>query len=300
MEHSSINFFVFIFILLFLIGSRSPEELKLEEIKHKVTMRQIGHEVLKCLGDDTSRVLPIEKNENHYKISFENDLGFDPDDIIWTIDRIVKETQMSSHYFVEIEQCDTKQLVHSFEMSPTISADQIACTGRVLPLDCYSLLITMVDHLHTNADPAAPDSHNKKSLGLLSLAFAILSLVIFGIYIKYKKRNSISEALSPETGSELLLIGSSYFDQHNRVLSFNGSKTELSHKETELLILLHQHKNTTVKRDEILQKVWGDTGNYIGRTLDVFISKLRKKLEPDSRLKIVNIRGVGYKLVNTL
>jgi DNA-binding response OmpR family regulator len=46
-----------------------------------------------------------------------------------------------------------------------------------------------------------------------------------------------------------------------------------------------------------LNKVWGDEGDYIGRTLDVFISKLRKKLEADSSIKIVNIRGVGYKLV---
>jgi DNA-binding response OmpR family regulator len=52
-----------------------------------------------------------------------------------------------------------------------------------------------------------------------------------------------------------------------------------------------------VERDEILNKVWGDDGDYVGRTLDVFISKLRKKLEADACVKIVNIRGVGYKLV---
>ena len=55
--------------------------------------------------------------------------------------------------------------------------------------------------------------------------------------------------------------------------------------------------NTTVERDVILNMVWGDEGDYVGRTLDVFISKLRKKLEADSSVKIVNIRGVGYKLV---
>jgi len=55
--------------------------------------------------------------------------------------------------------------------------------------------------------------------------------------------------------------------------------------------------NTTVEREVILNIVWGDEGDYVGRTLDVFISKLRKKLEVDSSIKIVNIRGVGYKLV---
>ena len=62
-------------------------------------------------------------------------------------------------------------------------------------------------------------------------------------------------------------------------------------------MLLYQKANTTVERDIILNKVWGDEGDYVGRTLDVFISKLRKKLETDSTIKIVNIRGVGYKLV---
>ena len=52
-----------------------------------------------------------------------------------------------------------------------------------------------------------------------------------------------------------------------------------------------------MERDVILNMVWGDEGDYIGRTVDVFISKLRKKLEFDSKVKIVNVRGVGYKLV---
>jgi DNA-binding response OmpR family regulator len=64
-----------------------------------------------------------------------------------------------------------------------------------------------------------------------------------------------------------------------------------------LLLLLHESANTTVAREVILNRVWGDNGNYVGRTLDVFISKLRKKLEADSGVKIVNTRGVGYKLL---
>jgi DNA-binding response OmpR family regulator len=71
----------------------------------------------------------------------------------------------------------------------------------------------------------------------------------------------------------------------------------LTSKEADLLILLHNSVNTGIEREVILNEVWGDEGDYVGRTLDVFISKLRKKLEGDSSVKIVNIRGVGYKLV---
>ncbi|MEM7657278.1 MAG: helix-turn-helix domain-containing protein, partial [Bacteroidota bacterium] len=61
--------------------------------------------------------------------------------------------------------------------------------------------------------------------------------------------------------------------------------------------LLHRSVNQTLERDQILKEVWGNENGYVGRTLDVFISKLRKKLAADPNLKIINVRGVGYRLV---
>jgi DNA-binding response OmpR family regulator len=80
-------------------------------------------------------------------------------------------------------------------------------------------------------------------------------------------------------------------------LSHNGKPVELTSKESDLLQLLSHSANDTVDRETILKTVWGDDGDYIGRTLDVFISKLRKKLEADPNVKIANIRGIGYKLI---
>jgi DNA-binding response OmpR family regulator len=81
------------------------------------------------------------------------------------------------------------------------------------------------------------------------------------------------------------------------VLFLKAKTIELSSKESELLLLLFSHKNKTLEREFLLHVIWGDEGDYVGRTLDVFISKLRKKLEADPSLKIVNIRGVGYRFV---
>ena len=81
------------------------------------------------------------------------------------------------------------------------------------------------------------------------------------------------------------------------IKSTEKEKTELSSKEADLLMLLYSSLNQTLERETILNKVWGDEGDYVGRTLDVFISKLRKKLEQDPEIKIVNVRGVGYKMV---
>ena len=96
---------------------------------------------------------------------------------------------------------------------------------------------------------------------------------------------------------DLVLIGKYVLNTKSSELLFDDSKTELSAKETKLLLLLLDQVNQVVERDVILENVWDDQGDYVGRTLDVFISKLRKKLELDPDIKIANARGVGYKLV---
>jgi DNA-binding response OmpR family regulator len=95
----------------------------------------------------------------------------------------------------------------------------------------------------------------------------------------------------------LIPIGAYLFDKRNAELLIKDQRIELTNKEADLLLLLYTDVNTTVEREVILNMVWGDEGGYVGRTLDVFISKLRKKLEFDAKVKIVNIRGIGYKLV---
>ena len=92
-------------------------------------------------------------------------------------------------------------------------------------------------------------------------------------------------------------MGKYHFDKLNAELIIEEQRIELTSKEADLLMLLYDTVNTTVEREVLLNRVWGDEGDYIGRTLDVFISKLRKKLEFDTQVKIVNVRGVGYKLV---
>ncbi|MEM9650383.1 MAG: winged helix-turn-helix domain-containing protein, partial [Bacteroidota bacterium] len=95
----------------------------------------------------------------------------------------------------------------------------------------------------------------------------------------------------------MISLGEYRFDKRNTELVLGNQRTELTGKEADLLLLLYKAANTSVAREVILNKVWGDQGDYVGRTLDVFISKLRKKFEADPKVKIVNIRGVGYKLV---
>jgi DNA-binding response OmpR family regulator len=72
---------------------------------------------------------------------------------------------------------------------------------------------------------------------------------------------------------------------------------KLSHRENELLLLLVQHKNQVLERKASLFQLWGDDSFFQARTMDVFITKLRKHLRQDPTVEILNIRGIGYKLI---
>ncbi|MGI9158354.1 MAG: winged helix-turn-helix domain-containing protein, partial [Saprospiraceae bacterium] len=75
-----------------------------------------------------------------------------------------------------------------------------------------------------------------------------------------------------------------------------GDQSEtLTQKEADLLKLLGEHRNEVVKRSFILETIWGKDDYFLGRSLDVFISRLRKYLKDDPRIKIENIHGVGFK-----
>ncbi|MBL7808804.1 MAG: response regulator transcription factor [Saprospiraceae bacterium] len=90
-------------------------------------------------------------------------------------------------------------------------------------------------------------------------------------------------------------IGHYQFDYKNLSLSTEGYKETLTQKEADLLKLLNEHRNQVVKRSFILITIWGKDDYFLGRSLDVFISRLRKYLSLDERIKVENIHGVGFK-----
>lgn len=92
-------------------------------------------------------------------------------------------------------------------------------------------------------------------------------------------------------------VGNYNFDYRNLVLSLEGDSRNLTQKEADLLKMLLDHKNNVVKRSVILEKLWGEDDYFLGRSMDVFISRLRKYLSGDPKIKLDNIHGVGFKLV---
>lgn len=91
-------------------------------------------------------------------------------------------------------------------------------------------------------------------------------------------------------------LGQFIFDYANLTLSNSDSQIKLTSREAEVLRLLCANRNRVLKREEILKSVWGDDDYFLGRSLDVFISKLRKYLKEDPGIQIQNYHGVGFKL----
>lgn len=92
-------------------------------------------------------------------------------------------------------------------------------------------------------------------------------------------------------------LGMFSFDYRNLKLSTEDGSTNLTQKEADLLKLLLDNKNNTLTRENILKKLWGENDYFLGRSMDVFISRIRKHLRPDPNLKIENVHGVGFRLL---
>jgi DNA-binding response OmpR family regulator len=90
-------------------------------------------------------------------------------------------------------------------------------------------------------------------------------------------------------------IGLYSYDKENQILTISGKEKTLTKKEAQILRLLYKYKNQVISREIILKGVWGQDDYFVGRSLDVFITKLRKYFGEDPRIVISNLHGVGFK-----
>jgi DNA-binding response OmpR family regulator len=92
-------------------------------------------------------------------------------------------------------------------------------------------------------------------------------------------------------------IGKFDFDYQQQLLTFNNESSKLTTKENELLKLLCKNKNGVLERNDALKAVWGDDNYFNGRSMDVYIAKLRKHLKSEPNIEIINVHGKGFKLL---
>jgi hypothetical protein len=252
--------------------------------KQEILLRKIGHEVLLRAGDSTSRVLPVTKKaDNEYQIRFENEFTFQADSLVAILGRALADNNVSEDYIVNVLDCSGQQALFGYAILKNEQKNIVPCSGRKQPKGCYLIDLKF--------QPAGVMTIQKGYLiGGVSL-FAVLGLLIAS---PFRARRNRDETTGTE--SNTCQVGNTFYDAARRTVMSSGIVTELTPKENKLMGILAAAPDTIIERSRLQKEIWEDEGVIVGRSLDVFISKLRKKLENDPSIQLANIHGKGYRL----
>ena len=250
----------------------------------KVALRYAAHKILLSNKDTTSIVPPIKQiNENRYEMVFKNSLTLNPDSLVAIVNHSLNSARGPRNYIVEVINCSDKEVAYSFQIAGTKEKELIPCLGRNLPEGCYTIQVLF----STTKPSAAP------IFGYLLIAvLLVLFISIWFLYKRKLERTSLTSVTSPYTK-----IGAYKFYKNENKLIKDALEIKLSIKECELMSLFSNHQNQVIRREIIIKQIWEDHGVYVDRSLDTFVSKLRKKFKNDPTIRFENIHGVGYKLV---
>jgi hypothetical protein len=249
--------------------------------RREILLRSIGHKLLLQSGDSTSRVLPVEKiAENEYQVRFEKELSFKPDYLVNITQRLLAQDPLITDYIVNVMNGSQTNAAYGYAISKNKKNDIVPCRGRVQPTAPYRIDIKF--------KPAGVNIlMNGYLLGSLPL-LAFVGLIFF------RPGKQAAPIKHRQTGT--LTFGSATFNTQERKLIINKETIDLTGTETRLLLIFASLPNQVIERRRLQKEIWEDEGIIVGRSLYMFISKLRKKLEPDPGSRIVVVRGKGYRL----
>ncbi len=212
-----------------------------------------------------------------------------------TLSMIIKDTLENSDFIIDLANNGEEGLRLFFELRPDIlvadvmmpkmdgfeMVKRIRQTDKKTPvlfLTARSAINDVVEGFELGAN-----DYLKKPFGMQELIIRIKALMNKA----FIEKEEVTE----------YEIGQYYFNPILQKLSFIGSRQDLSHREAEILKRLCQNKNQVVNTQNLLLELWGDDSFFNARSLHVFITKLRRKLSQDESIRIVNVRGIGYKLI---
>lgn len=277
----SYSVLIFIVLITWLFSKPSKEQTEFSE-RVKISLRDVGNKLLLSYKDSTSLVLPVkEVSRSKYELSFQSQLSFEPTKLVSIVEDSFSKAKLPAAYRVEVIQCADGEVGYSYQMTEMEESTIIPCAGRLLPINCYTIQVRFTEIKSSSF------SISTFIYGLIFIIFILMELFFF------KKKQPEKPKKHFETYES---IGSFHFYPTQNKLVKQLMEISLSKKECELLQIFIANPNQIVTRDELTKKVWEDNGVIVGRSLDTYISKLRKKLKDDETIKLTNIHGVGYKL----
>jgi DNA-binding winged helix-turn-helix (wHTH) protein len=283
-------------IILVVYSSVSSRGSVYDDTKRVIALRKIAHEVLFMSGDSVSKVLPVKQmSAQEFHIYPEKAFAISPDSFVNIVNKAAAQYGLQKSFTANIVKYQQEETIYGFAVEPFQKDNTAAsCLGRDLPEDRYYLSFVF----------AAP----QKSIFDNPFIFLGAPVLLFGVvyFVAVKKRKAPLPPPAADKGSitvkqaTYISIGQYRFYPQQQQLELNGERSALTIKETKVLEILANAPNCIIERETIQKEVWENEGVIVTRSLDMFISKLRKKLGADERVKIVNVHGKGYKLeINT-
>ncbi|MBC6491531.1 winged helix-turn-helix domain-containing protein [Flavihumibacter stibioxidans] len=300
-------------VLAAFISSR-PAEPEFESAREMIVLRKIAHEVLRSAGDSISRIPSIQRiSDTEFRIPFERRFTFEPDSLVKTIHQVMHANALGDRYIVNVLEPSTGEVVFGYAMLGAGQDDIVPCLGREQQARNYTIVITLAK------GKAFPTNW------MLWVTGSLVAAILFYLFWMNSRRPGAGSGniplVSEEVGREEpgvvepdaaepgvseagvsgpdgkgVPIGLYRFMPEERMLYFEEEKTELTAKEARLLGIFIRQLNQVIDRKQLQKEVWEDEGIIVGRSLDMFISRIRKKLDRDPALKLINIHGKGYKL----
>ncbi|MDT7831499.1 winged helix-turn-helix domain-containing protein [Flavobacteriaceae bacterium S356] len=284
MSKKTIFSFLILAIIVFSIWVFTDSNEKNDDFSEriKISLRDVGNQLLLSNQDSLSLILPVmELGESKFELSFEKRLSFYPDSLVAVVKRSFFKSNVSENYRVEVIRCVDREVAYSYEISIDSENTIIPCAGRYLPEQCYTIQFRLLDNrsIFFNKD---------------TFLYVIVFVVFLMLQLIFYRKKPIQRI--EENKEKFAAIGIFQFYPEQHKLVKEATEINLSKKECELLEIFVANPNQIIRRDELTKKVWEDNGVFVGRSLDTYISKLRKKLKDDASIKLTNIHGVGYKL----
>jgi len=279
--------YAYFLFALFVVGGfyfliKTQRDANFDLANREIMIRKIGNAVLLQADDHSSRVLPVEKLSGEtYELRFEKSFAIEPEALV-SIIRKTFATSTKTDYIVNVLDCKNHKVVYGYAVIKSEVKSDIPCLGRNLPFGCYTVRIKF--------NQVAPDVNKQAA------TISILAAALFFPLVVFRFRKSKTQPKKFPEPNLLINIGTILFNVEKKCLITTDATINLTTKENRLLAIFAQTPNQTIDRARLQKEIWEDEGIIVGRSLDVFVSKLRKKLESDADVQLINVHGKGYKL----
>ena len=255
---------------------KAPEKVNL-------ALRRTADGLLRAAGDSTSRIPAVEQvADGIWRVRLES--SFEYDSLPSLLQQSLDLYGIRDAYEVTVRRCADAMIDLGYQKADLSGSEGVPCTGRSMPKGCHYLEISFV---HTS-----PSRWFMRRKGLQWIA--LLGSIGLGLWLLLRRRPA--QGVPILEWAPWLKFGQSRLDVAGQVLECGGMRQDLTFREAKLLRLFVTHSDQLLEREFILTQVWADEGVLVGRSVDVFVSRLRKKLSADPSVSIVAVHGVGYRL----